>query len=484
MQTTSLITSLASSLLALALAPALFAQGTTTAPAGGFGPGGAYPSLQAWFASPQFRQHGYCGTLTRAQVAAQFSHNSLLGGDCSDSSTNPQAIYSPSTLPVIEIPVVFHVFSDTLGTGDLSEAVIQSQLDVLNEDFRAIGGSPAGASVDTRIQFKLADVDPMGNPTNGITRDMDDNWFNAVGDYWTPTSWDSTRYINIYTLNIIPLGLLGRAVFPFDMEAGTPADRIIMDYTVIGRNSSSGPPFDLGHTLAHEMGHQLGLFHVFEGGCDTGAGCYASGDTICDTNNQEVEHFGDCTPQISCGDADPLDNFMNYSDDVCLARFTEEQARRMRCATAFYRPGVFTEQSIGNGYCAANANSTGDASTCYGAGSNSIASNDLVVTAERVPQGSMGYFVCSRDQTFRPNQAGTQGNLCVGAPTGRFAGQVALSNAQGEISVSVDVTAIPHPTGNVTAMAGERWNFQLWYRDMNPGSTSNFSNGYSVVFQL
>ena len=88
----------------------------------------------------------------------------------------------------------------------------------------------------------------------------------------------------------------------------------------------------------------------------------------------------------------------------------------------------------------------------------------------------------SRNQSFIPNPGGSQGNLCVGGGTGRYLSQVGNSGFVGSFSISVDTSAIPQPTMTVPALPGETWNFQCWYRDQNPGNTSNFSRGYSVTF--
>ena len=144
---------------------------------------------------------------------------------------------------------------------------------------------------------------------------------------------------------------------------------------------------------------------------------------------------------------------------------------------------VTYDAPAGSSYCVANPNSAGTPASIEGFGTNQIVNNDLEVVATALPLFSNGYFVVSPTQAFIANPGGSQGNLCLGGPFGRYIAQTGNSGASGTLSVDVDVTALPQPNGNVVVQAGETWNFQCWYRDANPGVTSNFSPGYSVTFQ-
>ncbi len=138
---------------------------------------------------------------------------------------------------------------------------------------------------------------------------------------------------------------------------------------------------------------------------------------------------------------------------------------------------------IGTLYCNGNPNSIGQVSTIVGMGSNSLAANNLVLNVVDLPLNTNGYFIVSRDQAFVANPSGSQGNLCVGANTGRYISQIANTGGSGQLQLVVDNTAIPQASGNVAALAGETFNFQCWHRDFNLVVTSNFSRGYSVQFQ-
>lgn len=255
--------------------------------------------------------------------------------DCDYNNTNPSSQYAPTSL--LRIPVVVHVIQTTGGTGNLSNSLVQSQITVLNEDFRAMAGTPGQNGVDSQIEFFLATEDPNGLPTSGILRYTNNTWFNDIGNYWSSTAWDTSRYLNIYTntasgsLGYVPDLPQGGSVL------GTSADRVVCYYATFGRPGLAGPPYNTGRTATHEVGHFFGLFHTFQGGC-AGGSCYSGGDRICDTANESGPRFGCPTGSSSCGSLDPIRNYMDYTDDTCMQGFTAEQVRRMRCTLQHYRP--------------------------------------------------------------------------------------------------------------------------------------------------
>jgi len=260
--------------------------------------------------------------------------------DCDATRTNPTAAYAPGT--VWRIPVVVHVIQNTSGQGALTDALVQSQIAILNEDFRALPGTPGAGGFDTRIEFFLATTSPTGAATTGIVRYTNNTWFTDSGSYWNTIAWNPQRYMNIYTNSAGGGGVLGYVpTLPQNGVAGTTADRIVILWSAFGRNALGGPPFNQGRTCTHEVGHYLGLYHTFQGGCGT-TSCYTTGDTICDTSAEANPRFGCPTGATSCGTPDPYRNFMDYTDDTCMtAGFTSEQARRMRCTLQSYRPQLY-----------------------------------------------------------------------------------------------------------------------------------------------
>ncbi|MEM9555686.1 MAG: zinc metalloprotease [Acidobacteriota bacterium] len=259
-----------------------------------------------------------------------------VAADCSDSSTNPSGDYEPSQMQVI--PVVVHILMDNAcNSGQISDERVFSQIEILNEDFQAIVGTNGANGYNSLIQFELASVDPQGDPTTGITRTCNTTYFQDNGSYWNELAWDPNRYMNIYTNQAG--GALGYVPFlPADgggSGVGQLRDRVVILHTTFGRDAPF-VPFDQGRTGTHEVGHYLGLEHTFSGGCGTSE-CYLTGDLICDTNSESSPVFGCPGSSNSCSTPDPFDNFMDYSDDLCMERFTQEQTRRMICTLRNYR---------------------------------------------------------------------------------------------------------------------------------------------------
>ena len=260
-----------------------------------------------------------CGTPPRdlSNPGSSFSGNA---GDCTIFSTNPSSAYAPVGT-VFTIPVVVHVIQNTSGQGFLSLSQVQSQIEILNEDFGAVAGSNGQNGNDALIQFELATTDPQGNPTNGVTYSTNNTWFNDSGGYFNSLAWDPDNYMNIYTLNLNGfLGYVPGLPQSGGLNVGSNADRIVVAWDTFGEFAAGGPPYNRGRTTTHEVGHYLGLFHTFDGGCGN-SNCYSTGDTICDTNSEGVEHYG-CSNTSSCGTADPIRNYMNYTDDLCMWEFT------------------------------------------------------------------------------------------------------------------------------------------------------------------
>jgi Pregnancy-associated plasma protein-A len=238
----------------------------------------------------------------------------------------------------IEIPVVVHVVHRN-STEDISQAQIDSQITVLTNDFRKrnadIAGVPApfaALAADARISFKLATVDPNGNPTNGVTRKRTtSSGFN--GDDKVKSSatggtdaWPADRYLNIWVCHLTG-GLLGYAQFPGGAAA---TDGVVCRHSAFGTVGTAAAPFNLGRTATHEVGHWLNLRHIWG---DDGDGCGGS-DFVADTPNQGGPNTGTPTfPKTSCSNGpngDMFMNYMDYTDDVGMFMFTAGQVARMQ----------------------------------------------------------------------------------------------------------------------------------------------------------
>ncbi|NRA97122.1 MAG: zinc metalloprotease, partial [Planctomycetes bacterium] len=237
-------------------------------------------------------------------------------------------------------------------TQNISTAQVQSQIDVLNEDFRRRTNSNASATLsqfqglaaDTEIAFCLANQDPQGNPHSGITRtstlissfsNNDNVKFAATGGH---DAWPASQYLNIWVCDLGG-GLFGYAQFP-----GGPAntDGVVNDYAYFGRIGTATYPFHLGRTCTHEVGHYLNLRHIWgDGGCGVD-------DLVADTPLSDAANYGCPLSHSSCGSLDMVQNYMDYTDDSCMNIFTAGQKSRMR---AQFSPGGYHASLLNSPAC-------------------------------------------------------------------------------------------------------------------------------------
>jgi FG-GAP repeat len=143
---------------------------------------------------------------------------------------------------------------------------------------------------------------------------------------------------------------------------------------------------------------------------------------------------------------------------------------------------VYTWDPLTFSYCGpANPNSTGFSGVLEAQGCGTVVQNDLVLSASQLPPNRLGLFLVGRQADFVPLVSGSQGNLCLGGPLGRYTDQVGNSGPLGRLELAVDLGALPVPGGTHSAALGETWRFQCWYRDANPGPTSNLTDALALM---
>lgn len=230
---------------------------------------------------------------------------------------------TPPTPTVRVIDVHFHVITDG-SIGALTANDINAQVDVINAAFSA-----GSNSNDTGISFNLA----------GTTYTDNSSWFNASYGSLAEQSMKAAlrvggaNVLNVYTTNAGG-NLLGWATFPNDYAGNPNNDGVVVLYSSLPLLIGGVANYSEGDTLTHEVGHWLGLYHTFQGGCK------GMGDYVVDTPAERSPAYGCPTNRNSCkreaGD-DPITNFMDYTYDSCMDEFTPWQAERMDSMTKAYR---------------------------------------------------------------------------------------------------------------------------------------------------
>jgi gliding motility-associated-like protein len=274
-----------------------------------------------------------------------------------------QATHTLGTTATYLLPVVYHLIG--IDPSTITDAQVMLSLQNLNQAFSKTGPYAASLGADTKIQFCLAQKDPDGGNTTGITRTVSTlgnnlNAFIADDKLKNLNRWDPSRYINIWIISSLNtenmptfncgvwtrLGEGGYAYFP---GAAPSTDGIVL------AGISPGPG------LAHEMGHYLSLYHTFEGRNCANNDCTTDGDHVCDTppdNNLNdapscTSPGNSCTTDTSSNFSDgnfPVDvpdliaDFMDYGNYACHNEFTEGQAERMQAAIVTQRSGLLQNE--------------------------------------------------------------------------------------------------------------------------------------------
>ena len=213
------------------------------------------------------------------------------------------------------VPVHVHVIRSNTGDGDVSTTMINNQITVLNN-----------AYADAGISFTLVTTDHTNNST----------WYTVTPGTPAETAMKTSLHqggkgdLNLYLANIGD-DLLGWSTFPFKNAGGAMDGVVLLNESLPGGTAT---PYNLGDTGTHEVGHWFGLYHTFQGGCQK------RNDYVDDTAAEKSPAFGCPVGRDTCTrntGLDPINNFMDYTDDDCMFEFTSGQYTRMQNMWVLYR---------------------------------------------------------------------------------------------------------------------------------------------------
>ncbi|MFN5183364.1 MAG: M43 family zinc metalloprotease [Bacteroidota bacterium] len=309
-------------------------------------------------------QNAKCGTMNNFQFQSENDKNFLKAINSAEKKAQSFATKNKSANQnIIYIPVVFHcIYKSVNDATYLHDSIFDRQIQILNETYSLSNNNFSNTrpifdsiATDTEIRFCLAGQDTLGNPTSGIVRHQSSqNWLTSVTNDAIKTAyppWNPNKYLNVWTCDMSLFGIpivLGYAAFP-----GGPLakDGVVLQSQFVGYQNN-GTENNLGRTMVHEVGHWLGLRHIWGDGQNSSNPCDSTdyvddtphaadaSQTDCDTTKNTCNFENPYWAQLGIDPPDMVENYMDYSKDGCMTMFTKGQKNRMWSFLNTYRSGL------------------------------------------------------------------------------------------------------------------------------------------------
>lgn len=250
--------------------------------------------------------------------------------------TFTQQFTSTSERAIKVVPIVFHVIHN-YGSENIAKSQIEDAVRIINEDFQLLNDDQddiisafSSFVANVEFEFRLAQLDPNGYCTDGITRTASTLTFNADDNVKELVVWPRSKYLNVWVVDNISFGAGGYAYLPGSAQAAV--DGIVVLHTQLGSIGTSGGSNFSARTLTHEIGHWFNLRHTWGTTNSPGEADNCSDDDgVTDTPNTIGVAGQNCNlSQVTCGTLDNVQNYMDYS--TCAKMFTNGQKTRMLAA--------------------------------------------------------------------------------------------------------------------------------------------------------